>query len=250
MKVGFTIHPFNFVMRNRRKELGLTQAELSELCGIGSQALISKIERLVIPSGKIDTINARLLRIARELDVDFDDLFPQDYLDAIAEDRLPRGKSSFIWVKEYSLEMLPAPGPALAITADVDANLNREYILEKLDEMISRLSDREREVINLRFGLDGGDGMTLEKVGEAFGVTGNRIRQIEAKALRKMRHPHTSGELKEFVFGGKWSPQKEEDPILPYPWKTGVWAKSKNTLVCEAVNVESGESRMLKVDLR
>ncbi len=62
--------------------------------------------------------------------------------------------------------------------------------------MLHTLSDRERRVIQLRFGLDDGRSRTLEVVGREFGVTRERIRQIEAKALRKLRHPTRSWRLK------------------------------------------------------
>ena len=70
---------------------------------------------------------------------------------------------------------------------------------EQLEEMLDDLSDREREVLRLRFGLEDGHAHTLEDVGKRFGVTRERIRQIEAKALRKLRHPSRSRRLKDFL---------------------------------------------------
>ena len=69
---------------------------------------------------------------------------------------------------------------------------------EQIHEVLSSLTEREHKVINYRFGLEDGWQRTLEEVGQKFGVTRERIRQIEAKALRKLRHPSRSKKLKEF----------------------------------------------------
>ncbi len=74
-----------------------------------------------------------------------------------------------------------------------------ELLREDLTEVLRSLSPRERDVLRLRFGMDDGRQRTLEEVGQLFGVTRERIRQIEAKALRKLRHPNRSKKLKEYV---------------------------------------------------
>ena len=70
---------------------------------------------------------------------------------------------------------------------------------EQLFEVLDTLTDRESKVLILRFGLEDGRPRTLEEVGEIFKVTRERIRQIEAKALRKLRHPTRSKKLKDFL---------------------------------------------------
>ncbi|HAA89135.1 MAG TPA: RNA polymerase sigma factor RpoD [Peptococcaceae bacterium] len=70
---------------------------------------------------------------------------------------------------------------------------------EQLEEVLETLTPREREVLRLRFGLDDGRPRTLEEVGQKFNVTRERIRQIEAKALRKLRHPSRSKKLKDYL---------------------------------------------------
>ena len=70
---------------------------------------------------------------------------------------------------------------------------------EQLVEVLDTLTEREQKVLKLRFGLDDGRARTLEEVGQSFGVTRERIRQIEAKALRKLRHPSRSKKLKDFL---------------------------------------------------
>lgn len=74
-----------------------------------------------------------------------------------------------------------------------------ELLKEQLKDVLDTLSDREENVLRLRFGLDDGRTRTLEEVGKVFGVTRERIRQIEAKALRKLRHPSRSKRLKDFL---------------------------------------------------
>ena len=75
----------------------------------------------------------------------------------------------------------------------------RVVLREQLDEVLDPLTDREENVLRLRFGLDDGKMRTLEDVGKVFNVTRERIRQIEAKALRKLRHPSRSKQLKDFI---------------------------------------------------
>ncbi|MHB1980358.1 MAG: RNA polymerase sigma factor RpoD, partial [Sulfobacillus sp.] len=70
---------------------------------------------------------------------------------------------------------------------------------EQLEEVLDSLTERERKVLRLRFGLDDGRARTLEEVGQVFGVTRERIRQIEAKALRKLRHPTRSKKLRDYL---------------------------------------------------
>ncbi|MBD1371182.1 RNA polymerase sigma factor RpoD [Hazenella sp. IB182357] len=74
-----------------------------------------------------------------------------------------------------------------------------ELLKEQLKDVLDTLSEREENVLRLRFGLDDGRTRTLEEVGKVFGVTRERIRQIEAKALRKLRHPSRSKRLKDFL---------------------------------------------------
>ena len=74
-----------------------------------------------------------------------------------------------------------------------------ELLKEELENVLLTLTEREEKVLKLRFGLEDGQCRTLEEVGQIFGVTRERIRQIEAKALRKMRHPSRSKKLKDFL---------------------------------------------------
>ena len=86
-------------------------------------------------------------------------------------------------------EDVPSPADAAAFS----------MLKDQLNEVLATLTDREQEVLRLRFGLDDGRQRTLEEVGQQFNVTRERIRQIEAKALRKLRHPNRSRRLKDYL---------------------------------------------------
>ena len=86
-----------------------------------------------------------------------------------------------------------------SIPTPVEAT-NQTLLHEQLDEVVSTLTEREQRVIKLRFGWDDGRPRTLEVVGKEFNVTRERIRQVEAKALRKLRHPNRSRKLKDFLY--------------------------------------------------
>jgi RNA polymerase primary sigma factor len=89
------------------------------------------------------------------------------------------------------IEDQDAPAPAEAASF--------RLLKEQLEEVLETLTPREEKVLRLRFGLDDGRARTLEEVGHVFGVTRERIRQIEAKALRKLRHPSRSKKLKDYL---------------------------------------------------
>ena len=86
-------------------------------------------------------------------------------------------------------EDAPAPAEAAAFS----------MLKEQLVEVLNTLTEREQKVLKLRFGLEDGRARTLEEVGKEFDVTRERIRQIEAKALRKLRHPTRSKKLKDYL---------------------------------------------------
>ena len=77
--------------------------------------------------------------------------------------------------------------------------VTRTLLVEAVREVLGELSQREQEVVRMRFGLDEERPRTLKEVGEAFGVTRERIRQIEAKTLTKLRHPHRSEQLRDYL---------------------------------------------------
>ena len=86
------------------------------------------------------------------------------------------------------------------LTADAPADMATKIMLtQAVEEALGELTEREQEIVRMRFGLEDGQARTLEDVGREFGVTRERIRQIEAKTLAKLRHPMRSQRLKEFL---------------------------------------------------
>ncbi len=101
----------------------------------------------------------------------------------------PIGEDGDIQLGDY-IEDQSAPAPSEAASL--------QLLKEQVNEVLHTLTDRESRVLQLRFGLEDGRNRTLEEIGREFGVTRERIRQIEAKALRKLRHPTRSRRLKDY----------------------------------------------------
>jgi len=96
---------------------------------------------------------------------------------------------------DFSLsDLLEDEGAVAPSEAAAQAMLN-----EAVNQALAELSERERKVVRMRFGLDDGEMRTLEEVGKEFGVTRERIRQIESKTLAKLRHPMHSGHLRDYL---------------------------------------------------
>jgi RNA polymerase primary sigma factor len=84
------------------------------------------------------------------------------------------------------------------ITPTPSQTTNEDMLREKVDEVLNTLSPREARILRLRFGLNHDRPYTLEEVGQKFGLTRERIRQIEGKALRRLRHPRRARQLREY----------------------------------------------------
>ena len=173
-----------------------------------TRAIADQARTIRIPVHMVETIN-KLVRIQRQL---LQDLGREPTPEEIgAEMDLPTEKVREILKIAQEPVSLETP-----IGEEDDSHLgdfieddnatspaeHTSYALlkEQLDEVLEQLTDREENVLRLRFGLDkNGEIRTLEQVGQVFGVTRERIRQIEAKALRKLRHPSRSKQLKDFL---------------------------------------------------
>ena len=172
-----------------------------------TRAIADQARTIRIPVHMVETIN-KLIRVSRQL---LQELGREPTPEEIAEemdmpvDRVreilkisqepvsletPIGEEEDSHLGDFIQDdNVPVPADAAAFT----------LLKEQLVEVLSTLTDREQKVLRLRFGLDDGRARTLEEVGKEFNVTRERIRQIEAKALRKLRHPSRSRKLKDYL---------------------------------------------------
>ncbi|WP_119326259.1 RNA polymerase sigma factor RpoD [Companilactobacillus musae] len=172
-----------------------------------TRAIADQARTIRIPVHMVETIN-KLIRIQRQL---LQDLGREPLPEEIgAEMDMPTGKVRDILKIAQEPVSLETPigeeddSHLGDFIEDSDAtspedHASYELLKEQLENVLDTLTDREENVLRLRFGLDDGRTRTLEEVGKVFGVTRERIRQIEAKALRKLRHPSRSKQLKDFL---------------------------------------------------
>jgi len=202
-----------------------------------SRAIADQARTIRIPVHTLETIY-RLSRASRrlvqelgreptpeEIALEMEDILPEkdklaieeawgrnEPLDSILERSLRRAAAKVRRIMRLSLEPMSLEMP---IGAEEDSSLgdfiedesvlgpmdavSRELLKEQMQDALHSLSERERRVLKLRFGLEDARSWTLEEVGDKLGVTRERIRQIEAKALRKLRHPVRSRKLRDYL---------------------------------------------------
>ncbi|WP_413627357.1 RNA polymerase sigma factor RpoD [Fructilactobacillus vespulae] len=172
-----------------------------------TRAIADQARTIRIPVHMVETIN-KLIRVQRQL---LQDLGREPLPSEIgAEMDMPTSKVRNILKISQEPVSLETPigeeddSHLGDFIEDKDATSPEEHasyelLKEQLEGVLDTLTDREENVLRLRFGLDDGRTRTLEEVGKVFGVTRERIRQIEAKALRKLRHPSRSKQLKDFL---------------------------------------------------
>ncbi len=172
-----------------------------------TRAIADQARTIRIPVHMVETIN-KLIRVSRQLVQELGrEPLPEEIAEEmnITEERVreilkiaqepvsletPIGEEDDSHLGDFIEDQdVQAPAEAAAF----------ELLKEQLDDVLETLTPREKKVLKLRFGLDDGRSRTLEEVGQVFGVTRERIRQIEAKALRKLRHPMRSKRLKDYL---------------------------------------------------
>ena len=173
-----------------------------------TRAIADQARTIRIPVHMVETIN-KLTRIQRQL---IQELGREPTAEEIAEKMDGMTPEKVREIQKISLEPVSLETP---IGEEDDSHLgdfiedegamspddyaSNELLKDELNEVLLELTDREEKVLRLRFGLDDGRTRTLEEVGKEFNVTRERIRQIEAKALRKLKHPSRSKRLKDFL---------------------------------------------------
>lgn len=172
-----------------------------------TRAIADQARTIRIPVHMVETIN-KLIRISRQL---LQELGREPSAEEIAEE-MDMTAEKVREIQKIAQEPVSLETP---IGEEDDSHLGDfipddealapadaaayELLKEQLEDVLDTLTEREENVLRLRFGLDDGRTRTLEEVGKVFGVTRERIRQIEAKALRKLRHPSRSKRLKDFL---------------------------------------------------
>ncbi len=172
-----------------------------------SRAIADQARTIRIPVHMVETIN-KLNRVDRQL---IQELGREPDTKELAE-RMGMSEEKIREIQKISQDPVSIDKPvgeeedshlvdfiASDETASPDEVVARQLLKEELLETLDTLSEREAKVLRRRFGLDDGRQRTLEEVGKEFGVTRERIRQIEAKAIRKLRHPSRSKKLKDYV---------------------------------------------------
>ncbi|MFT3854994.1 MAG: RNA polymerase sigma factor RpoD [Ilumatobacteraceae bacterium] len=172
-----------------------------------TRAIADQARTIRIPVHMVESMN-RVLRTQRQM---HQELEREPTIDELAE-RCGMPPDRIREILRMSLDLLSLDAPVgeeddssltdfiQDVTADTPADIATKRMLTRaVEEALGELSDREQEIVRMRFGLDDGQARTLEDVGKYFNVTRERIRQIEAKTLAKLRHPQRSQRLKEFL---------------------------------------------------
>ena len=192
VRLGLITHNARLV--DAGKERSLTQLDMVRIVGIPLYRLQS-IENL-----RLMPIEDDMIKIACVLERPIDYLFPEPLLSAVKVGVFSCRKVEMAAPEVISL----TKAQRLRLLSDggletVVEKIDTELLAQRMAEVLETLSPREQLVIKRRFGLDGNGARTLEDVGSELGVTRERIRQIEDKAFRKLRHPSRSRRLKDYL---------------------------------------------------
>ena len=188
-RLGVTRRVYNHSLRSARLRLGLTADQLGKKVGVGGSTIAQYESLRSYPSAE------RAKAIANALSVSVESIFAE----WLTEFKLV-SSPSILDDTHLSLEQALAGNISLPFIPNLEEAVEYEELCVALQESMSTLTDRERRVLDLRFDLSSnGKMLTYDEIARIMGVTRERIRQNEAKALRKLRHPSHTRRLVDFV---------------------------------------------------
>jgi len=187
-RFGIKRRIYNWQLRTARLAKGMNQEDLGKKVGLSSST-VCKYECL---RGYPSLERAKM--VADVLDVSVATLFPE-WLEDFKLREVPQPSEDRTFTLDEARDMNLFP-PAEDTIEAVEEKVDRELLKERVGEILLGLEDREREILKLRFGIDDGISRTLSDIASMYGVSRERVRQVEAKALRKMRHPSRGRRLK------------------------------------------------------
>jgi RNA polymerase primary sigma factor len=172
-----------------------------------TRAIADQARTIRIPVHMVETIN-RLYRASRKLMQELDrEPTPEEIADELGMS--PQRVREILKISQSTTSLeKPVGDDGDSLLGDFiqdtshpspDESASKELLKENIKEVLDTLTEREAKVLKMRFGLDGYKPMTLEEVGKAFGVTRERVRQIECKALRKLKHPSRRKKLQDYL---------------------------------------------------
>tara|TARA_Y100000310_G_scaffold158504_1_gene157916 strand:- start:370 stop:972 length:603 start_codon:yes stop_codon:yes gene_type:complete len=173
-RIGMKVRVFNLCLDHAIKAKGWNRREAAAACGVTVQTLFHWLAFKSYPR------EAKVVEVSQVLGVWREVLFPSE----IRSLRITKQPEPLSFGREEALAL-----GMLSQEVDPEKIAIQASLQESLQTAMQGLREREKLVLKLRFGLDGEEALTLSGVGAVFGVTSERIRQIEAKALRKLRHP-------------------------------------------------------------
>jgi len=172
-----------------------------------TRAIADQARVIRIPVHMVETIN-KLVRVQRKLTQDLGrDPLPEEIADGVGGINADRVREIFKIAQETTSLEKPVGDEEDSFLGDFIASdqpapyeiASKQLLKENIKEVLDTLNEREGKVLKMRFGLNGYKPMTLEEVGREFGVTRERIRQIEAKAIRKLKHPSRRKKLQDYL---------------------------------------------------
>jgi RNA polymerase sigma factor (sigma-70 family) len=204
--------------------LRITNNRLAQLREQTNMTLPKFAESLPMPIARyrlIENLKVRpsedeMIKICIALNTPIDDVFSESLLAAIDRGAFPANRKRML--PEDVVKSLPSGNNFPLLTSggidEVEHKVDLELLHDQESEILSTLTDREQRVLDLRFGLADGRSRTLEEIGNEFKLHKERIRQIESKALEKLRHPSRSRMLKSFLIPSENIEKIRKQPIL------------------------------------